>query len=81
MYFEKAKDWENESEFRFAIFECGDDLYFSFTDSLEGIVFGQDCSEQDISAIVGLTKNQHIDYQKLNWRNCTPWLEFERLKW
>ena len=81
LYFEKAKDWENENEFRFAIFECDDELYFEYQNSLSGILFGQDCVESDIKKIVELTKNSGIQYQKLRWRNCTPWFEFERTKW
>ena len=81
LYFEKAKDWGNESEFRFAVFEHKEELYFPFQNALKGIVFGQSCSEADISKIVRLTKNKGVEYQKLRWRNCTPWFEFERTKW
>lgn len=81
LYFEKAKDWENESEFRFAIFEHQDEIFFQFKNSLKGIVFGQNCSESDISKIVNLTKGQGLQFQRLRWRNCTPWFEFERTKW
>ena len=81
LFFEKAKDWENENEFRFAIFECNEELYFEYRNSLRGIVFGQDCKESNVKRIVELTKNDGIQYRKLRWRNCTPWFEFERTKW
>jgi hypothetical protein len=81
LYFEKAKDWENESEFRFIIFECQKELFFSFENSLSGILFGENCSEDDIKKIVNITKSKGLQYQKLKWRNCTPWFEFEREKW
>lgn len=81
LYFEKAKDWENENEFRFVIFECTDELYFEYQNSLSGIIFGQDCNEEDIKRIVDLTRNNEIQYQKLKWRNCTPWFEFDRTTW
>jgi len=82
MFFEKAKDWENESEFRFMIFECKQEEYFlDYKDSLQGIVFGESCSEQDISRVVSLTESKAIQYQKLLWRNCTPWFDFSRNVW
>jgi len=81
LYFEKATDWENENEFRFVIFECDEELYFEYQNSLSGILFGQDCEEADIKKIVELTKTSGLQYQKLKWRNCTPWFEFERTKW
>lgn len=81
LYFEKAKDWENESEYRFVVFECTKELYFAFKNSLSGILFGENCSDSDISKIVALTKNQGMQYQQLKWRNCTPWFDFGRTKW
>ncbi|MDF4993261.1 DUF2971 domain-containing protein [Vibrio parahaemolyticus] len=81
LYFEKASDWANENEFRFVVFETEEELFLDYKNALRGIVFGHDCTDSDISSIVSATKSLGIRYQKLKWRNCTPWFEYERTKW
>lgn len=81
LYFEKAQDWSNESEFRFAIFERSDTTMLQFQNSLAGIIFGENCSEADISKIAKLVQGQGVILQQLKWRNCTPWFDFNRTKW
>lgn len=81
LFFEKATDWANEDEFRFIVFDCKEQLYIEYQRSLAGILFGQNCSDGDISKMVNLTKGKGLEYQKLNWRNCTPWFDFGRTKW
>lgn len=81
LFFEKASDWENENEFRWVLFDSKDDIYLKYQNALKGIVFGEYCSEDTINEIVGLTKNAGVQYQQLKWRNCTPWYNFDRLRW
>ncbi|QZA77869.1 hypothetical protein K4H28_00025 [Deefgea tanakiae] len=80
-YFEKSTDWRNEDEFRFVVFDCADELYFEYKHSLSGIMFGADCTDEDISKVCSLTKHLGLQYQQLKWRNCTPWFDFGRTKW
>jgi hypothetical protein len=79
MFFEKAKDWENEAEFRFVIFECEPREHFlEYGNALRGVLFGESCSEETVSKVVALTRSKGLAYQKLLWRNCTPWFDFSR---
>ena len=78
LFFEKASDWSNENEYRFVVFECYKELFFEYRNSLRGILFGQYCTEDHIKKIVEMTRSMGIQYQKLRWRNCSPWFEFER---
>lgn len=82
LFFEKAKDWENEAEFRFVVFECEPGYYYlEYGNALRGVLFGESCSEENILKIVALTKRRGLQYQQLSWRNCTPWFKFERVDW
>ncbi|WP_457937022.1 DUF2971 domain-containing protein [Aeromonas veronii] len=78
LFFEKASDWSSEDEYRFVIFDCLEQLYFNYKTSLKGIVFGENCSNDMIREIVQSTKMLGLQYQKLSWRNCAPWLDFAR---
>lgn len=80
MFFEKARDWGNETEFRFVMFECAQKDYFlAYKDALRGVLFGESCDENNISKVLALTKRKEIEYQRLQWRNCTPWFDFSRV--
>lgn len=81
LFFEKALDWSNEDEYRWVVFDCENELLLEYKNALRGIVFGANCSDDTISKIVNLTKNQALQYQQLKWRNCTPWFDFGRTKW
>lgn len=78
LFFEKASDWANEDEYRFVVFDCGDQLFMNYKSSLKGIVFGENCSEKHIKDIVDCSRKMGLQYQKLSWRNCAPWLDFAR---
>ena len=77
LYFEKASDWENENEYRIAVFEREDELFLNYRNALKGIIFGQDCNLSDRSEIIEMTKSWGVIWEKLNWRNCTPWFDFK----
>ena len=78
LFFEKASDWSNEDEYRFVVFDCDKQLYINYKNSLKGIVFGENCSEEHIKEIVACSRSMGLQFQKLSWRNCAPWLDFAR---
>lgn len=78
MFFEKAMDWEGEDEYRWVMFDNNEQLKLNYGKSLKGIVFGEDCTENDISTIINLCKGSSLSYQQLKWRNCTPWFNYHR---
>jgi|LNAP01.1.fsa_nt_gb hypothetical protein len=81
LFFEKSTDWQGEEEYRWVIVsDVEDDLYLQFENALVGVVFGESTNEQDISQIVHLVKDNGVKFEKMKWKNCTPWLSF-RLSW
>ena len=81
LFFEKSTDWQGEDEYRWVIVgDEMDDLYLKFDNALAGVVFGEATSEQDISQIVNMAKSGGVQFEKMKWKNCTPWLSF-RLTW
>lgn len=81
LFFEKSSDWQDEDEYRWVIVSNQeDDLYLQFDNALVGVVFGENTNEQDISQIVHSVKTGGVQFEKMKWKNCTPWLSF-RLTW
>jgi len=81
LFFEKAIDWITEDEYRWVLFgKESEDLYINYGDSLKGVVFGNDCCENDITAITSKLYDKGIFFEQLIWKNCTPWYSFKR-KW
>lgn len=81
LFFEKTLDWRDEDEFRWVVVTDSDeDLFLDYGNALAGIAFGESAREEEISAAVKLTKQQGIRFEKMEWKNCTPWLSF-RLTW
>lgn len=80
LFFEKAKDWENEQEYRWVLQDSisTSEPVFAFNDALRGIVFGANCDEKNIKSIIDLTCDLDLEYHQLKWRNCSPWYNFER---
>ncbi|NAS01499.1 DUF2971 domain-containing protein [Acinetobacter haemolyticus] len=80
LFFEKLLDWEQEQEYRWVLMggDVNREPLFNYLNSLKGIVFGANCSEENISKIVEMTKNKGTEYTQLKWRNCSPWYNFER---
>lgn len=81
LFFEKAADWQNEDEYRWVVFDTSNEILLNYQNALKGIMFGEYCSEESIKDIVQITKSAGLKYQKLKWRNCTPWYDFGRQKW
>ncbi len=76
LYFEKALDWVNETEYRWVVFDTEGELKFEYKKSLSGIVFGESCSPEDVQEIVELTSHLHLEYQQLRWKNSTPMFDY-----
>jgi len=81
MFFEKASDWRDENEFRWVVFNCDGEFLVDYKEALKGVVFGADCSEDDISKIANASKGKSMEFQRLKWRNCAPWFDFGRTEW
>jgi hypothetical protein len=81
LFFEKARDWRDEQEFRWlAVTGTSDDVFVEFDCSLTAVVFGEHCSEEHVRSIVRLAKGGGVQFEQLKWRNAAPWFSF-RLDW
>lgn len=79
LFFEKSVDWRDEDEYRWVIASALEgDLYVQFDNSLAGVVFGEYTDERDVSEIVNLAKAGGVQFEKMKWINCTPWLSFRK---
>ena len=82
LFFEKMMDWRDESEYRWVIFsDTVDDLYLDIEGCLVGIIFGENSKENDIEQIMKMTESWGLDYMRLKWRNCSPWYDYENLRY
>lgn len=76
LFFEKMIDWKDEAEFRWVLFsDTDEDLLLDFKDSLKGICFGENTTEENIDAILEMTKDMDVDYVGIKWKNCSPWYD------
>lgn len=82
LFFEKVTDWSNENEFRVVVFgEREEDLYLNIDNAIAGVVFGTDCSEENISKAVSECGKGNVQFEQIVWKNCTPWFSFSRMEW
>jgi len=82
LFFEKVTDWNNENEFRIVVFGGREEnLYLNIDGALAGVVFGPDCSEENISNAVSRCDKEKVQFEQIVWKNCTPWYSFSRLEW
>jgi len=81
LYFEKAKDWAGEREYRWVVFDYDDDIYVNTKGSLVGIMFGAEVDVSEIKEIIKLTKSYALFYRQLTWRNCAPWYNYGNQVW
>jgi hypothetical protein len=82
LFFEKMNDWKDESEFRWVVFtETKAALYLDYKDSLVGIMFGENTEELIIQHIMDLTEARGLRYMGLKWKNCSPWYDYENLRY
>ena len=81
LFFEKVKDWSSENEFRVVIFgEKEETFYLNIDGAMAGVVFGTDCTEEDIKLAVAACDGEKTQFQQIVWKNCAPWYS-ERLVW
>jgi len=82
LFFEKMEDWKDESEWRYVIFSQADEsLYLNYKDSLVGIMFGEKTDEKTIQDIMDVTESWGLRYMGLKWKNCSPWYDYENLRY
>ena len=58
-----------------------DDLYIEIIDALKGIVFGENTELNIIDEVMDKTKNLDIEYQRITWKNCSPWYDYEDMRY
>lgn len=81
LFFEKSADWRDEHEYRWLVANDSDEpIYLDYEKALSAIVFGQDCSEENIRTAVRLARGSDTMYEQLRWKNSAPWLSF-RMDW
>jgi hypothetical protein len=81
LFFEKVTDWRRENEFRVVVFgEREEDLFLNINGAIAGVVFGTDCTEEDIKKTVAKCAPGKTQFEQIAWKNCTPWYSF-RLEW
>ena len=82
LFFEKMSDWRDECEWRYVVFtDTEDELYLDIKDSLIGIMFGENTQEIIIQRIMDLTDSWGLNYMGLKWKNCSPWYDYENLRY
>lgn len=82
LFFEKATDWNSENEFRVVVFgEREEELFLNIDNALSGVLFGTDCTEEDITRIVAKCDIKKTQFEQIVWKNSTPWYSFSRLEW
>jgi len=75
LYFYKAVDWQSENELRWILFSDHADRweYISIERSLAGVIFGVDCSGDEIRRIRWLLRKRHdMKFATMQFRNGHP---------
>lgn len=81
LFFEKVTDWSRENEFRVVVFgEKEENLFLNISGAIAGVVFGTDCTEEDIMKTVALCDPGKTQFEQIVWNNSTPWYSL-RLEW
>ena len=73
LFFVKARDWEQEREFRWLVRGDGDeDFYIGIRNSLVGIALG-DCFPNPLKVAVGqFSESNQVSVAVMNWQNGVP---------
>lgn len=81
LFFEKATDWQHETEFRFVVFsETEDDLFVEYGNSLRGVIFGENATVEDIDDILRMLPLT-TQVMALKSENGCLWYDFGNLKY
>jgi len=74
-YFQKARDWEQEWEYRFVVLSRGYSSEFvSITTALRGIIVGTDFPNACIPTLRTHYERMRVPAGRINWRNGIPTL-------
>jgi len=77
LFFEKMTDWRDESEWRILAFTDSDKhLDISFEQSLVGLVFGCDVTQENRKAISDLNHCSGVHHVGLQWKNSRVWYDW-----
>jgi hypothetical protein len=81
LFFEKVTDWSRENEFRIVVFgEREEDLFLNIDGAIVGVVFGTDCTKENIMKTLAMCNTTKTQFEQIVWKNSTPWYSF-RLEW
>jgi Protein of unknown function (DUF2971) len=81
-FFEKMTDWTAESEFRWIVISGStNDLYLDLENALVGVVFGEETPDLAISDMIKITKDMRLRYTGLKWKNCSPWYDYQNVRY
>jgi hypothetical protein len=79
LFFEKAFDWRDESEFRFVVFSnTMKDVFINYGNSLKAVVFGESAASEDVDAVLRLLPLS-VEVIGLTLKNEGLWYEFGNL--
>lgn len=82
LFFEKMTDWKGECEWRWVSFsDTDEDLYVNFESALVGLMFGESTNEKSVQEMMEITESWSLRYMGLKWRNCSPWYDYENLRY
>lgn len=82
LFFEKMRDWRDEAEWRFVVFTNDErDIFINYKESLIGIMFGVDATDEDVETIIKLTSPQALDFNGIKWQNGSAWYDYGNLRY
>lgn len=82
LFFEKVTDWSKENEFRVVVFgEKEEELFLNIDGAVAGVLFGTDCTEENITRIVAECDAEKTQFEQIAWKNSTPWYSLSRQEW
>jgi len=82
LFFENMCDWSAECEWRYIVFsETDRDAFVSIEKCLRGVIFGDLAAADTIDNVMRETGDLPISYMGLKWKNCSPWYDYQNLKY
>jgi Protein of unknown function (DUF2971) len=72
LFFEKLRDWADEKEYRWVLWEDSNEHLFDFNDSLVGILLGANFPPANLVDLQPYLRQYEIQISSLNWKNGVP---------
>lgn len=77
LFFQKMRDWRDESEFRWIVQDDNpEDAFVDITHALVAIIYGDDANPKDTQNIIEATRDLSLEHMGLKWTNSSPWYDF-----